>query len=78
MVKYLGPIEGLIIGICLIVFSKKVGLFLQKSFDKFPKYKDGVETFNIKFEVRPVFIVIIGFIFVAIGLAGFYSIWPTG
>ena len=74
MVKYLGPIQGIIIGLCLIVFRDRVRQFLQKAFEKYPKYEDGVKSLNMKFEVRPGYIIILGLIFIFIAIAGFFEI----
>jgi len=74
MVKYLGPLQGIIIGLCLIIFKEKVSRFLQKAFEKFPKYEDGAKSLNMKFEVRPVYLTILGLIFILISIAGFFEI----
>ncbi len=52
---YPAPINGIIFGIVLIVFRKKICILLQKSFENFPKYEDGVKTLNIRFTIRPIF-----------------------
>jgi len=74
MIQYLGPFQGFIIGLCLIIFRKKVSQFIQKAFEKFPKYEEGINSQNVKFEVRPIHITIIGLIFLFIAIAGFFEI----
>jgi len=74
MMQYLGPIEGFIIGVLLIVYRNKVSNWLQKGFEKFPKYDDGVKALNMKFSVRPHFIIIMGVLFVLISISGFIAI----
>jgi hypothetical protein len=75
MIKYLGPLQGVIIGLCLIFFRKTVTQILQKAFEKFPKYEDGAKALNMKFEVRSGYIIILGFIFIIVALAGFFKIF---
>jgi len=74
MIKYLGPFQGLIIGLCLIIFRKTVAQFLKKAFEKFPKYEDGAQSLNMKFEVRPSYLIVLGLFFILIALAGFFKI----
>ena len=72
--EYIGPIQGVIIGLCLIIFKEKVSQFLKKAFEKFPKYEDGAKSLNMKFEVHPRYITILGLIFILIAIAGFFEI----
>ena len=74
MLKYLGPLQGFIIGFCLIIFKEKVSQLIQKAFEKFPKYEDGIKSLNMKFEVRSSYIAVLGVIFALIAIAGFYEI----
>jgi len=74
MVKYLGPLQGLIVGLCLIIFKEKISLLFQKAFEKFPKFEDGVNSLNMNLEVRSVHVMIIGLIFIAISIAGFWKL----
>jgi hypothetical protein len=71
---FLTSINGIIIGIALIVFRKKVCVFLQKTYEKFPKYEDGIKTFNIKFTVRPFFITILGSIIIFMSIVGLIQV----
>lgn len=56
------PINGLILGIALILFRDKACKYLQKTYEHFPQNKDAVESLNIKFKIRPTFIAILGLI----------------
>ena len=57
-----------IIGILAIIYRRKVSLFIQKAYEKFPKYEDGVKAFKISFTVRPIFITILAAIWILISL----------
>lgn len=74
MLKYLGPLQGFIIGLCLIIFNKKLSHMIQKTFEKFPQYEDGVKSLNIKFEMRPGYITVLGLIFILIAIVGYFEI----
>ena len=58
----LAPIIGLIIGIIIIIFRTNVCEYLQKTYENFPQNKEAVESLNIKFTIRPIFITILGVI----------------
>jgi hypothetical protein len=61
----------IIAGILAIIYRRKVSLFIQKAYEKFPKYEDGVKAFNINFSVRPGFITILAVIWILISLMSF-------
>ena len=65
---YPAPINGIILGIVLVVFRKKVCELLQKSYEKLPKYEDGVKALNMKFTIRPIFITILGSLILIISI----------
>ena len=58
----------IIVGILAIIFRRRVSLFIQKVYERFPKYEDGVEAFKISFTVRPIFITILAAIWILISL----------
>ena len=58
----------IIAGILAIIYRRKVSFFIQKAYEKFPKYEDGVKAFKISFTVRPVFITILAVIWILISL----------
>ena len=58
----------------MIIFKEKVSQLIQKAFEKFPKYEDGIKSLNMKFEVRSSYIAVLGVVFVLIAIAGFYEI----
>jgi hypothetical protein len=74
MKEYVGPIQGIVVGVLLIVFRDKVAIFLRKSVERFPKYKDGEKTFNLKYSIRPIFIIILGVLFILISCYGLFTI----
>ena len=59
---------GIVLGIIIIVFSKKICMYIEKSYMSFPKYKDGIKTFDIHFTIRPVFIVLLGCLIITFSL----------
>jgi len=59
---------SIIVGILAIIYRRKVSLFIQKVYERFPKYEDGVEAFKINFSIRPVFITILAAIWILISL----------
>ena len=70
MKEFIGPLQGFVIGFLLIIFRNKISFFLQQSVKKFPKYKDGEKTFNLNYSVKPIFILILGAIFITIAFVG--------
>ena len=62
MVTIIGPLISFIVGIIVIIFRNKICLYIQKSYENFPQYKDGVKTFKMQFSVKPVYIVVVGII----------------
>jgi hypothetical protein len=67
----LAPLNGIGVGILLILFRKNVCSFLEKSYDRFPKHEEGVKMLNLKFSLRPGFIVTLGVIIMLFSIAGF-------
>jgi hypothetical protein len=74
MGNYLGPTQGFLIGVLLIVFRNKVAIYLEKIFIKFPKYRDGAKSLNYQYSVKPIYLVILGVIFILIAMGGFVSL----
>jgi len=70
---YPAPINGIIFGIVLIVLRKKICILLQKSFEKFPKYEDGVKVLNIRFTIRPIFITVMGSLILIFSIIGLFQ-----
>ena len=70
---YPAPINGIIFGVVLIVFRKKVCMLLQKLFEYFPKYENGIKTLNMKFTIRPIFITILGGLIVLVSIVGLFQ-----
>lgn len=63
----LQPIFGLLIGVLFIIFSSKVAFYLQKVFEKLPKYDQNMYR---DLSVRPVYIKIIGVVYIFIAIRG--------
>lgn len=61
---------GVAVGIGLIVFRNSACALLQKSYEKFPKYEEGVKSVRIKFSIRPIFIIVLGIIVLMFSLVG--------
>ena len=72
--EYLGPLQGFITAIVLFIFREKVNVLVQKGFEHFPKYEDGVKSINVSFEVRPSHIVVISLMFLFISVLGFFTV----
>ena len=72
--EYLGPLQGFITAIVLFIFREKVSVLVQKGFERFPKYEDGVKSMNVSFEVRPSHIVIISLMFLFISILGSFAV----
>ena len=70
MEKILMPLASFIFGLLIIFFRKKVGKYITKAYEKFPKYENGVKAFNISFSVRPVYVAIMGVIICVVSLLG--------
>ena len=62
MLEIIRPAIGVILGALIIIFSSRISRYITLAYQKFPKYKDGVNTFGIKFNIRPFFIGILGFV----------------
>ncbi len=75
MKHFLGPTIGLFIGLSIILFRKIIAALLENSYEKFPKYNDGIKTFKIRFKVRPAFIAILGLLISVFSIIGFINAW---
>jgi hypothetical protein len=62
MSDYLGPIQGFIIGVILIVFRHKIANYIEKAVTLFPKHEDGSKALNYQYSVKPVYLIILGLI----------------
>lgn len=67
----MGPIIGFLVGLGLILFRNAVSHFIEKAYKSFPQNKDAIKTYNIKFNVRPIFVAILGVIISFFSLIGF-------
>ena len=74
MMNFIRPTIGLILGILIIIFRKKICVYIEKLYNNFPIYKDGVKALNISFTVRPLFILVIGLLIIMFSLVSILSI----
>lgn len=72
MLNKLQPLVLVIASAMMIVFRQKVSKFIEIVFTKFPKYKDGVETFNFRPSVRPSLIGLLGVVLLLFAITGLY------
>lgn len=64
------PLASFIFGLLIILFRKRMGKYITKAYEKFPKYEDGVKEFNISFNVRPAYVAAMGVIICLVSLLG--------
>ena len=72
-----GPIQGFLVGLLLIVFRKIVAVYIEKAFKKFPKYEEGTKSLHYQYVVKPIYITILGGIFILIALGGFITMFTS-
>ena len=73
MRQLFGPIIGFLVGITMVFFRNRIASFLEDTFMRFPKSDDGIKAFNIRFEVRPGFVVTLGLVISLFSILGFLS-----
>jgi len=64
----LGPLRGVALGLVFIMFRKQIASGLTKFYEKFPKWEEGVKILNLKFTVRPIFILLFGSIIIFVSI----------
>lgn len=72
--EYLAVIKGFVFGVLLIVFRNQIALFIENVMTRFPKYQDGESHFKWKYSVRPVYLAMLGSIFIFVALRVLLSI----
>lgn len=75
MKHLLGPTIGFFVGVSIMLFRNVIVSFLEKSYEKFPRYDDGIKTLKFRFKIRPIFIVVLGLIISVFSIIGFMSAW---
>ena len=73
MRQLLGPTIGFFAGVSIILFRRIIVAYLEKTYEKFPKYDDGVRTFDIRFKVKSIYVVILGLIISMFSIIGFVN-----
>jgi hypothetical protein len=75
MNQYLWPIPSFVIGVLLIVFRKNVATWISKIVEAvFPRWKSGVKYLNWKSSVKPVFIAMLGVVYIIVAILGVIEI----
>jgi hypothetical protein len=72
MKELLGPLIGLFVGVSLILFRKRTASLIEKAYKRLPKYEDGVRAFDVKFEVRPMLVLVLGLIIGIFSVMSFF------
>ncbi len=62
------PLIALLEGLLLIVFRKKISIFLEKAYQKFPTNKISEQFYKISYKVNPIYIFILGLVFILISI----------
>ncbi len=70
MLNIIRPVIGVVLGVMIIIFSSQISRYITWAYQKFPKYKDGVDSFGIKFNIRPFFIGLIGLVIIVFSILG--------
>jgi hypothetical protein len=70
MLNIIRPVIGVVLGVIIIIFSSQISRYITWAYQKFPKYKDGVNSFGINFNIRPFFIRLLGLVIIAFSIIG--------
>lgn len=70
MLNIIRPVIGVVLGVIIIIFSSQISRYIIWAYQKFPKYKDGVNSFGINFNIRPFFIGLLGLVIIAFSIIG--------
>lgn len=65
------PLIGVLVGILIIIFRIAISNAIRVSYEKMPKFEDGVKSLNLRFELRPIFIAILGIVILCFSAVGF-------
>ena len=71
MANFVGPAIGIALGIFIIIFRKNLSKFIERFYSIFPKYGDGVKTFNLHFVIRPLFVGAFGLVIIVFSVVSF-------
>jgi hypothetical protein len=61
-----GPLIVTLQGVLLIIFRKKISIFLEKAYEKVPTNKISRQFYKISYKVSPIYIAILGVVFIMI------------
>ena len=70
MLNIIRPVIGVVLGVIIIIFSSQISRYITWAYQKLPKYKDGINSFGINFNIRPFFIGLLGFVIIAFSTIG--------
>ncbi len=68
-----GPLIGIAQGILLILFRKKLSSALERAYEKAPTNKISRQFYNMSYKVNPVYIAILGIIFIAVSVIAMFQ-----
>lgn len=68
-----GPLIGIAQGVLLIIFRKKISIALEKAYKKFPTNKISEQFYKISYKVNPIYIAILGVIFIAMSVIAIFQ-----
>ncbi len=68
-----GPVIGMAQGVLLIIFRKKISIFLEKIFKCFPTNKISEQFYKISYKVNPLYIALLGVIFIALSVIAVFQ-----
>jgi hypothetical protein len=64
-------LKGVLIGSLLIIFRKKISIFLEKFYKNFPISKIISQSYDISYRVNPIYITILGLVIIGIAIWSF-------
>ena len=74
MVDIFTPILGIIWGGLIIIFRNRLSVYLERFYNKFPKYKNGIKTFNLEFKIKPYFFGALGSVIIIYSVLGLLAL----
>lgn len=68
---FLGPLVGILQGLLLIIFREQISIFLEKVYKNFPTNKISSQFYKMSYQVRPVYIGILGAVLIGFSCLSF-------
>jgi hypothetical protein len=63
-----GPLIGFLEGLLLIIFRKKISIYLEKAYEKFPTNKISGQFYKISYKVNPWYIASLGVVIIVMSI----------